>query len=119
MRVERSRPLRGRLVVKLDAVGDRTTAERLRGKPLTVPRASVMPLPEGTYYHFQVLDISVWTDQGEYLGEVKEILSTPGNDVYVVRGPGGREVLVPALQGVIIEVRPDEGRMVVRLPEEI
>lgn len=106
-------------MVKLDAVGDRTTAERLRGKELTVPRASVMPLPEGTYYHFQLLDMAVWTDQGEYLGEIKEIFSTPGNDVYVVRGPGGREVLVPALQDVVIEVRPQEKRMVVRLPEEV
>ena len=56
------------------------------------------------------------TDTGEVLGEITEILETGSNDVYVVKGGSG-EVLIPALTGVITDVRLDEGLMLVSLPE--
>mgnify|MGYP001293777796 CR=1 FL=1 len=115
--VVRSRNHKCAVVVKLDLVNDRTQAESLRGKLLAVSRDEAAPLPEGTYYHFQIVDLGVWTDGGEYLGEVKEVLSTGANDVYVVRDAGKKEVLIPALEDVILEVKLNEGRMVVRLPE--
>ena len=33
--------------------------------------------------------MGVWTDEGEFLGRVQEILHTGGNDVYVVRDEEG------------------------------
>ena len=105
------------VVLKLDVANDRTEADLLRGGLLTVPRNDVTPLPEGSYYHFQIIDIGVWTEEGEYLGQVKDILSTGSNDVYVVRDDDSKEVLVPALKSVIQDLSPERGRMVVRLPE--
>ena len=116
-RVERSREYRGGLLVKFDLVNDRSQAESLRGTFLTVPLDDVKPLPPGSYYHFQIIDIGVWTEGGEYLGEVKEILGSGANDVYVVRDEDNREVLVPALKSVILEVHPRDKKMVVRLPQ--
>lgn len=115
--VEASRRAKKGLLVKLGGVQDRNAAEALRGKLLTVPSSEVRPLPEGSYYHFQVLDMDVWTHDGGYLGRLEEVLTTPGNDVYVVRGPGGQEALIPALGDVVLEVDLDGGRMVVRVPE--
>ena len=116
-RIERSRPIKGGLRVKLDTVNDRTGAELQAGRLLTVPRRDVAPLPEGSYYHFQIIDIGVWSDDGEHLGDVKEILNTGGNDVYVVRDGANKEVLIPALDGVVLEVDVSGNRMTVRLPE--
>ena len=117
-RVVRSGGYKGHLRVKLDLVGNRAQAEALRGKELTVPRDKAGPLPEGSYYYFQIIDIAVWTDDGEYLGRVKEVLSTAGsNDVYVVRDEGIKEVLVPALKDLVLEVDLDQSRMVVKLPD--
>ena len=114
--VQASRAKAG-LRVRLDSVTDRTHAESLRGALLTVPRSAVKPLPKGTYYHFQIIDIAVWTEDGEHLGEVKEILAAGGADVYVVRGGSRGEVLLSAVPDVVLEVDPAENRMVVRLPE--
>lgn len=61
--------------------------------------------------------MGVWSEDGEYLGAVTQVLSTGANDVYVVRDAGQKEVLIPALEDVVLEVNPAEGRMVVRLPE--
>ena len=111
-----SRPHRGGLVVRLEAVPDRNAAEKLKGASLTVPRDQVEPLPDGSYYYFQIIGLSVRTDAGEELGEVREVLATGSNDVYVVRGPAG-ERLVPALGDVVLDVDLDRGQMTVSLPE--
>jgi len=58
----------------------------------------------------------VVTEDDEALGRVTEILSTGANDVYVVQGRRG-EVLLPALEGVILRVDLASGRMHVRVPE--
>ncbi len=91
-------------------------AERLRGEVLWV-RADLLPaLPEGVFYHYQILGLQVLTDDGRPLGKVVEILQTGANDVYVVRGEAG-ETLLPAIQSVILRVAPEEGMLIVHLIE--
>jgi len=112
-----SRPHKGGLVVRLDRAADRTEAESLKGASLAVPGEQVGPLPDGSYYHFEILGLGVWTEDGEHLGEVRQILATGSNDVYVVQDSEGQQLLVPALGDVVVKIAPEQGRMVVRLPE--
>ncbi len=105
-----------RLVVKLEGIDDRIQAEALMVQILHVPEEAVPPPPENHYYYFQILDMGVWTKEGELLGTVKEILNTGSNDVYVVRDQQ-RDVLVPAIEDVVVEVDVKNRRMVVDLPE--
>lgn len=106
----------GYALVKLDGVRSREEAAGLKGARLEVPMEETPALAADTYYHFQILDMEVWTSEGEYLGVVEDILSTGSNDVYVVRG-GNREALIPALGDVVTEVDTERGRMTVDLPE--
>ena len=117
VRVLEARNIKDRLLLKLDGIDRRTNAEALRGKLLTVPQKSVRPLHDGSYYYFQIMGMGVWTDGGEFLGQVKEILTTGANDVYLVGNAPSKDLLVPALEGVVLEVSPSDNRMVVRLPE--
>ena len=107
------------MVVRLDTVGDRTTAETLRGSHLAVAREDVDTAPPGSYYHYQIIDMDVLAENGSSLGQVVQIIPTGSNDVYVVRDGEGNETLVPALADVLLEVDPERGRMVVRLPEVV
>ena len=104
-------------MVKLDVVRDRTQAEQVRGWYLTVPTSQVQTLPAGTYYHFQIIGASVWTEDREDLGKVKEIFNTGSNDVYVVARENGSELLIPALEDVVTEVNLREKTITVKLPE--
>lgn len=106
----------GQVILRLQDIDSLGAAKGLVGQPVTVPQSSVPPPREGEYYHFQLLGLRVLTDDGECLGRVREILETGSNDVYVVSGESG-EVLIPALTDVVLEVRLDEGCMVVKLPE--
>lgn len=117
VRVQQVRDGKGGLVVKLDAVNHRSLAESLRGQLLTVPQYEVETLPEDSYYYFQIIDMGVQTEQGDHLGTIKEIISTGANDVYVVSDEGRRDLLIPALADVVVEVDLRENRMIVRLPE--
>ncbi len=115
--MERSRPRKTGLVIRFDNVSNRDDAESLRGCLLTVPREEVPPLPEGHFYHYQLIDMAVRSDEGEDLGHVAEIIAAPGNDVYIVRKPGERDLLIPGLADVVVDVDLASNRMTVHLLE--
>jgi len=107
----------GRVLLRIEGCNDRTTAEAMRGTFIQVPVEEAIPLGEGEYYEHQVVGLEVWTAAGEALGEVVEILYTGANDVYVVRRPDRRDILIPAIAGVVREVDLEAGRLVVELLE--
>ena len=111
-----ARPSRGVYVIRLSGVTNRTEADSMRGALLTVPEDNLAPLPEDTYYHFQLIDMEVFSDEGESLGVIVEILDTSANDVYVIRGEAGPDLLIPAIREVVLSVDVDGERMTVHLP---
>jgi 16S rRNA processing protein RimM len=99
--------------------GDSSPEEaRLKTNSLVFVRADELPsLPEGEYYHHQLIGLQVETVAGEILGTLFDILETGANDVYVVRSPDHAEVLLPAINDVIISVDLTRKVMVVKPPE--
>ena len=112
--VEKLRWHRDALLLKLGNCDDRDQADELRGLLVQILIEDAVPLEEGEYYHFQLIGVRVETESGEWLGQVVEVLETGANDVYVVRGPWG-EVLLPAVDDVVIELDLELKRMVVHL----
>lgn len=80
-----------------------------------VPAADRPELPEGEYYHHQLLGLNVITDEGRELGAVADIIETGANDVYVVRNADGKEILLPAIPPVILDVNLADRKMRVHL----
>ncbi len=66
------------------------------------------PLPEGQYYHGQIIGLGVRTTGGKILGTIIDILAGQNNDNYVVQTDKG-EVLIPAIEDVIKSIEPDKG----------
>ncbi len=110
--VEWSRDQAHGLVVKLTGVDNRTLAELHRGRYLEVPIDAVHRLPEGTYYHHELVGLEVATAGGRPLGQIAEVLERPANDVWVAR-QGNVEHLVPAVRDAVLEVDLHRGRVVV------
>lgn len=103
-----------RVALRFAEVPDRTAAESLRGMPLYIPRAEAMPLPEGHFYHDQIIGLRVVSTAGDALGVIEEVMPTGNNDVYVARG-GAQEVLIPAIRDVVRDIDLDAGTMTVEL----
>lgn len=78
-------------------------ARALNGWFIKVPREEAAPLPEGSYYWFEVIGMEVVSEGGETLGTVSDILETGSNDVYVVK-QGRKELYLPATKEIIRQV---------------
>jgi 16S rRNA processing protein RimM len=108
-------PYKARFLLSVEGCEDSNTAERWRGEDVRIRFGDAGPLTEDAYYHWQILDLQVVTSKGESLGKVAQILETGANDVYVVRDQNGVELLLPAIEEVILEVDLELSRMVVKL----
>ena len=108
------------VLLALKGVSDRTQAEKLIGCELLIDKASLPELEDGTYYWFDLIGLSVFTVEGKFLGRIESIISTGSNDVYVVKAPDGDqkdEVLIPALESVVLDIDFERQKMQVDLPE--
>jgi 16S rRNA processing protein RimM len=109
------RPHRKRHLIRLKGCSDRAEAERFRNQEILIEFSNAAKLPDGVYYHWQIIGLKVLADSGQELGEITEILETGANDVYIVRNESGDEILLPAIEEVILEVDHDSGQMRVHL----
>jgi 16S rRNA processing protein RimM len=114
-RLENYRWHKQNVLLTLAGVTSRTQAEKLRGQLVQIPIEEAMPLPEGSYYLYQLLGLQVMTGAGQILGVVKDILETGANDVYVVQGEDQAEILLPAIPDVVKAIDLENGQMVVEL----
>jgi len=81
-----------------------------------VPEEETEPLPEGTYYWYELIGIEVFSEEGDKLGTIIDIFETGSNDVYVLKS-GRKEVYIPATQDVIKQVDRKTKRMIIHLME--
>jgi len=115
--VSASRPHQGRLLVLFEEVPDRNTAETLSGAELTIPFEELRPLEdEWSFYPHQLEGLRVTDEDGHELGTMARVEESPASDLWVVRAHG-RDVLVPAVRDIVVQVDLDRGTIVLRPPE--
>ncbi len=103
---------KGKVIIKLDTINNIEEAQRLKGQPVEIHHSQLKSLPEGQYYHFQLIGLEVWTTQGEQLGNITKILAAASNDNYVISSTKG-EILIPAVEDVIKSIDLDKRRLVI------
>ncbi|MCI5993269.1 MAG: ribosome maturation factor RimM [Clostridiales bacterium] len=111
--VQHSRVQKTCVLMKLAGIDDVDTAAKFREQIVRIHRDD-MELPEGSVFIADLIGLRVIAD-GEEIGKVSDILSMPGNDVYVVTG--SREYLIPAVPEFILERNLDAGFVRVKLIE--
>jgi 16S rRNA processing protein RimM len=105
------------LIVRLSGVQTPEETAPYRNMVLYVKASELPKLPDGEYYHHQLIGITVVDEAGVVLGTLDEILETGANDVYLVKTPDGKELLLPAVEEVVLEVDLEQHQMRVRPPE--
>ncbi len=100
------------VLLKIEGVDDRNTAEALSGCKLFISRQQLPDLQADEYYWSELIGMSVESMQAESLGTVDSLLETGADDVLVVQGE--RQRLIPFVLGDIVkQVDRDENRIVV------
>lgn len=99
------------VIVAFDEFTRIEDVERLRGKSLLIERKDAIPLAEGEFYIPDLIGLAVVEEDGTPVGELTRVLQTGANDVYAVRTPEGKELLLPAIKSCILETNPEAGYM--------
>lgn len=111
--VESARVQKTCVLVKLRGVDTMEAAQALRNTVVKVNREDV-ELEEGTFFIADLVGLKVlWGEKD--LGVVKEVLTLPGNDVFVVEGE--TQYMIPNVREFVREISPAEGLIRVELIE--
>lgn len=100
------------LIVKFKEIGTIEQAIPLKGSLIKIPKELALPLEDDQYYIKDLYGIKVY-EKGKYLGEIRDIIQTGANDVYVI----GDDLLIPAIKSCIISVDIASAIMEVKLPK--
>jgi 16S rRNA processing protein RimM len=103
------RPDKTGAVARFAEVGDRNSAEALRGTLLAVPRDSLPPLDEGEFYVTDLIGAACIDTAGVPLGTVGAVENYGASDILEIIRPDGRTFMVP----ITPEAVPDLGPPVV------
>lgn len=112
--VDHFRPMSKSVALKLVGLDDRDQAEQYRDCALLVRRDQLPQLEKGEYFIREMIGLQVFSEEGEELGTLTDVLELPAHDVYQIES-AGRELLVPAISDFVLEIDLERRRMVVRL----
>jgi len=98
-------------LVKLEGIDTVEEAQKLRGKTVELFREDI---DEEVIFAAELIGMEVYTN-GEKIGKITEVLSYPGNSVYVVKGQ--YEYMIPAVSQFILDTDMEANTMQVKLLE--
>ncbi|BFH64003.1 MULTISPECIES: ribosome maturation factor RimM [Paenibacillus] len=115
--VQSSRFHKNMYIVKLKEYDNINDVEKYKGSMLKVTQEDLVELPEDEYYFHQIIGCQVVTDEGQELGVITDILTPGANDVWVVQPKGGKSILIPYIDDVVLDVNVQDRKVLVHVME--
>ncbi len=106
-----------RLLLSFEGIEDPEAARALTGGVLCVPRERLPRVSPDFYWTHEVKDWRCEDPAGATLGFVEVLEETPAGPQLTLRTPGGKEVLVPFVSAMVVEIDRAGKRIVLDLPE--
>ncbi|MFW5981963.1 MAG: ribosome maturation factor RimM [Halanaerobiaceae bacterium] len=101
------------VIIKFNDINDIGQALEYRDYLVQIPETELVPLEEDEFYIDDIIGYRFYTDEGELLGELRDVLSTGGTDVFMVSGEE-KDYMIPAAREIILEVNEDEEKMIIK-----
>jgi len=114
--IESARPHKRGILMALEGIASVHAAKEWVGYELCIDKTTLPEPEKGSYYWHQIIGLDVFTVDDRRLGRVAAIIPTGSNDVYVVRD-GKKEVLIPAIDSVVVDMDLTHKVLRVDLPE--
>lgn len=103
-------------IIKFKGMYHINDIEKYKGFSLKVAEENLTDLEDGEFYYHEIIGLDVY-EGDELIGQVKEILQPGANDVWVVKRKGKRDLLLPYIPSVVLDVDVENGRIQVELME--
>ncbi len=111
--VEEVKKFKNDFFIKLRNFDSDSDTRVLLDKEIFVAGKDAVKLPEKVFFIHDLLDSKVFRN-GKLFGIIKDVLSSPANDVYVIEDVNGREILLPALSEIIESFDPENKVMILK-----
>lgn len=105
------------VILKVDGIADRNAAEAFRNQMVFMNAADLEELPEGEYYIRDLIGAVVQDLQGNILGELSEIATDTAQDLYHIRTPEGKCMLLPGVALFVRKIDLERHIITVTLPD--
>ncbi|MNM90080.1 Ribosome maturation factor RimM [compost metagenome] len=115
--ISSSRPYKQMYIAKFNEFNNINEVEKYKGWELKVSKEDTIELPANEYYFHEIIGCRVVSDEGEELGVIEEILRPGANDVWVVKLPNRKQLLLPVIDDVVLEVDVSEKLVKVHVME--
>lgn len=103
-----------RAILKLEGIEDMNTAERFRNKYIKIRKEDAVKLPKDSYFIRDLIGCTVVDTDDKIVGKISDVIKTGSNDVYWVKDENKKEVLIPAIGDVVLEVNIEEKRVIIK-----
>lgn len=105
------------IIVKLKGLDDINEAEGYKNCVVTTDREQLGELAEGEYYITDLIGCEAVSEDGTVYGKLIDVINTGSNDIYVVKRQGMRDLLIPVIDDVVLDIDIDTKKITVRLME--
>ncbi|MBQ8300440.1 MAG: ribosome maturation factor RimM [Clostridia bacterium] len=105
------------LIVRFSQLKDINEAEKYKNQVLYAERDALGELPEGVYYIADLIGLEVVKEDGEKVGVINDVFNTGSNDIYDVKREGKKNMLIPVIDDVVIDIDIEGGKVTVRMME--
>ncbi len=103
------------LIVRFSQITDINMAEKYKNQVIYAEREILGELPEGVYYIADLIGLDIVAEDGEKIGTVSDVFNTGSNDIYEVKREGKKNLLLPVIDDVVLNIDVDGGKITVRM----
>ena len=101
--IEQGKKLNNKIIVKLEKIDDRTTAEFLINSKIQILRSDLPKLTNESYYWSDLEGLNVLNSEDNMIGKIESLIETGANDVMVINRSKNKRVLIPFVMHEIIK----------------
>ena len=101
--IENIRFYKNFVILKLVGIDDLEQALAYRDYLIDIPEEEALPLAAGEYYIDDLIGFKVFTEDGQILGSLSEVIKNAGTDIFVVKGKS-EEYMIPAAREIVIKI---------------
>ena len=115
LKINNVRYQKSNLILKIDGIDDIDEAQKYKNLIMYAPREMLGPLPEGVHYIADLIGLEVVTDDGRSVGTIEDVFNTGSNDIYDIKREGKKNMLLPVIDEVVLDVDTDAKKVTVHM----
>lgn len=105
------------IIVSFNEIKDINDAEKYKNLVVYADREEFGELPDGVHYIVDLIGLNVVDEDDKVIGVLADVFNTGANDIYDIKREGQKNLLLPVIDDVVLDIDTDNRKITVRIPE--